>query len=285
MINSAFCIGIICTVIVAYFIYVFAYSYTESFGSQNRYALFYAYYEKNEEYKNNLRHFLTQGGLRDDIDYFFIINGTCSVDIPIASNITVISRENKGYDFGAWGNALAQIPLEYDYYIFINNSVIGPYLPDGQTDWLSPFMELFNDGPDIKIVGTSINIHMAYGQSLYTNTTPPYPHVQSMFFILDKDTVLFLLNNTDVFNEDSLNGTQNIQTVVLQCEIKMSNAILKNNWNINCILPKYRGIDYLNIKEDINTTSVNGDPYFPNAYFGETIQPTDVIFYKSYRIN
>lgn len=57
----------------------------------------------------------------------------------------------------------------------------------------------------------------------------------------------------------------------------MSQIILKNNWNINCILSKYTGYDYRLIKNNFNTTSE--DPYYRDGYFGNTIKPEEVIFF------
>lgn len=255
---------------------------TEPFNAEPspRHVCIYAYYEKNEDYKNNLRYFLKNGGLRKDVDYIFVLNGDCTVDIPEAANIKIIKRENKGYDFGAWANALSTIKLDYEHYVFINTSVVGPY---GE-DWLRSFMDLFDDSPDVKLVGTSINIYTNKAKWYKGRESPPYPHVQSMFFVLKRDALKYLLDNTDVFNETKLNSFSNIADVVHTCEIGMSLALLSNNWNINCILPKYRGLNYRTIKHDINPTSWDGDPYYPGAYFGSTIQKEDVVFYKSYRM-
>ena len=64
----------------------------------------------------------------------------------------------------------------------------------------------------------------------------------------------------------------------------MSQLILDNGWNFNCLLSKYRGIDYRLLERDINPTSRNGDPYWPGAYFGETIRPEEVVFFKINRL-
>ena len=44
--------------------------------------------------KHNLKN-----GILDNVDYYFILNGKCSVNIPEKSNIKVLKRENKGFDF------------------------------------------------------------------------------------------------------------------------------------------------------------------------------------------
>ena len=45
----------------------------------------YAYYEKDDKYKENFEYFL-ENGIYDEIDYYLIINGSCSINIPKRKN-------------------------------------------------------------------------------------------------------------------------------------------------------------------------------------------------------
>lgn len=257
--------------------------------SNNKYVCIYAYYEKNEEYKNNFEYFLKNGGIINEIDYYIIINGKCSLDIPDRTNIKVLYRENKGYDFGAWQYVIKHhINKPYEYYIFINSSVKGPY---SDKNWLDEFLNLFNSGKDVKLVGTTINIFDEGFEGFNLNNETmkiiydkesPYTHVQSMFFIIDKEAFDFLYKKGFFDDEEKLSNFGHINNVIIYKEIMMSQMIIKNGWNINCILPKYRDLDYRNIKQNINPSGC--DPYWPETYFGNTIQPEDVIFYKGYRL-
>ena len=156
---------------------------------ENEIVCLYAYYEKDELYKNNFKFFINNGGLVPNINYYIIINGKCSVSIPNYPNIIVIKRENKGFDFGAYFHVLQNhIKRKYKYYVFLNTSVCGPYVKDKHKPWINSFLELFNK-TDIKIVGTSINMY-----SLGT-------HVQSMFFVITDD-YLNILKNEGFIDED-----------------------------------------------------------------------------------
>ena len=251
----------------------------------NKYVCLYAYYEKNKQYKNNLIYFLNNGGILDYVDYYIIINGNCSVDIPDNKNIKIIRRTNEGFDFGAWSHVIQNYLIKsesksYDYYIFINSSVEGPHISKNNLNknWLDLFLELFiND--DVKMVGSTINI-LENPWRIIKNFKKPYTHIQSMFFILDRDAFIYL-NNFNFFDEKKLNKMLNIEDIIFGYEIKLSMLILKNNWNINCIVPHYRNLDYRNIKHNINTTG--SDVLFKNSFFGNTLKPEDVIFYKGYR--
>jgi hypothetical protein len=251
-------------------------------NSNNKMVCIYAYYEKNEQYKQNLQYFLDNDGILDHIDYYIVINGESTVDIPKLNNIKVINRSNKGFDFGAWQYVIKKyMKKKYDYYIFINSSVRGPFLQNrNNSNWVDTFLDLFKTGVDVKLVGTTINIFTP-DLRYFFDSDPPYTHVQSMFFILNSEGFEYLLTFGFFDDEEALNTETNIMGIIFNKEIKMSQIILKHGWNINCILEKYRDHDYRTLKENINTSGT--DPCHPGAYFGGTIIPEDVIFYKLYR--
>lgn len=250
----------------------------------------YAYYEKDERYKNNFKFFL-ENGMLDDVDYYIVINGSCSLNIMNTINkkhisVKIEERENKGYDFGAYCYIINKYKLVYDYYFFINTSVIGPYIKNNEK-WTDKFIELFDDDDNIKLVGTSINIMTLedmgkYNLPKFLNRPAPFTHIQSMFFCMNKFYFDYLVDTG--FFEINFDDLTNIADIVAYGEISLSQIALQKGWNINSILPKYRGLDYVNMKENINFSSGYGDPYHKGAYFGGTIDKHDAVFYKSYRL-
>ena len=298
-------------------------SFSNSY-SNNKLCCLYAYYEKNDLYKNNFKYFL-DNGILENVDYYIIINGNCTVNIPEKKNITIYKRDNKGYDFGAFSYAIHKLNKEYDYYFFINTSVCGPYISQENKNkpWTEYFLELFNsaqettshdtdlgradamndvnsgranemnesDKSNIKVVGTSINIftHNTIGSKdhLYNlveiyHKNKPFSHVQSMFFCIDKEYFDYL-KQINFFNEEELNNARHIDYVIANKEIGLSQIALKKGWNINCILSKYKNMDYRTVNSDFNPSSHNGDPYFNNSYFGNDIDKYEVIFLKNNR--
>ena len=248
---------------------------------ENKICCFYVYYEKDKSYKYNFTYFLNNGIL-DNIDYYIIINGKCTVKIPNRTNIKVLQRDNKGYDFGAYSYAVSKLDnITYEYYFFINTSVIGPYLSDNSKDWTIKFIKLFKN--NVKVVGTSINIYTKDYISKYNLNTiykksKPFCHVQTMFFVIDNEYFNFL-NRINFFNEEEVNDKK-FDYIITYKEVGLSQIALNNGWNINCILNEYEGLDYIRLNEDINKRSMNGDPYYKNAYFGKDIKKEDVIFFK-----
>lgn len=246
--------------------------------TRNRMCCLYNYFEKNDQYKDNFEYFLRHGIL-PTIDYYVIVNGGCSVEIPRNKNMTVYFRENIGYDFGAYSHAIKRMKQKYKFYFFINTSVRGPLLGEGEDpDWTSRFIGLL--GGDTRMAGTSINIHTDNLERFFGKKNV-YSHVQSMFFVMD-DVVFSLLEEQDFFNEDEING-MDLQSVIYHKEVGLSQIVLGQGWNINSILPEYKGLDYRVLDHDINPTSLSGDPYYPGAYFGGTIDPSRVIFFKNNR--
>lgn len=264
--------------------FIYKYNYNNQkfiYNRDNKLCVIYNYYEKNDLYKSNFIYFLNNGML-EEIDYYIIINGMCSVNIPNINNINVYYRENIGYDFAAYSYIINnKLFKKYDYYFFINTSVSGPYLKNNNKKWYEYFIELFNE--KVHLVGTSINICTIKGLCIYKNYTKNVnPHVQSMFFVLDYKYFNELVNE-NFFNEKEIIN-MSFDELIRNKEVGLSSNAINKGYNINSILPKYKNLDYININEDINKNSVNGDPYYKNAYFGETINPYDVIFYKTNRI-
>ena len=275
-------------ILLFFFIYFIRKQYFTNIIGNNICCL-YAYYEKDDNYKNNFTYFL-QNGILPNVDYYIIINGNFTVELPSSNNINVnvIRRENKGYDFGAWSSGIKNIQKSYNYYFFINTSVCGPYLQDNTKPWIDYFLELFNT-PMVKVVGTSINIFPSNTFGVYDltqiyNKQAPFSHVQSMFFCVNKEYFDYL-SSIQFFNEDECNNAIDIHYIISYKEIGLSQNAIKNGWNINCILQNYKNLDYTQIFSNINTSSPGGDPYFPNTYFGKTIDKYDVIFFKNNRFN
>jgi len=255
---------------------------------QYKIACVYAYFEKNVQYKRNLEYFLEHGVL-DAVNYYIIVNGACTVALPARTNLTVFHRENTGFDFGAYGAILAARNFsDYDFVFFLNTSVCGPYFlvaADGAVrDWTRPFLDMFEEDASVKLVGTSINVLMQSIPFLLPKDAakPLHPHVQSMFFAVDREALAFLCGLDFFIAAQHMNFLE----VVAQLEVGMSYLILENGWNINCLLPGYRGLDYRTLTHQPNpaTGRTGGDPYYPGAYFGKTILPSDVIFYKNTRM-
>lgn len=248
----------------------------------------YHYFEKDQSYINNFAHFL-RFGYDSTLNYLVIIAGECSLDLPSLDNIQYFFTENKNFDYGGYCTAIKNLGLwqQYDFYLFINSSVRGPFLPTYcKHDWAKLFIEQFTDG--VGIVGSAISItpsehsiskmyHEKYG-SLERNDHL-IAHVQTTCYALSRK-VLGQLIQLGFYDEDK---KLNKDEAVRDYEMRLSQLILDMDLNLRCILPEYNQIDYRKVHEDVNPDSREGDSGFSRSYFGRSAHPYESIFIKTSR--
>lgn len=227
----------------------------------------YNYFEEGRENitHTNYNFFIKYGYYEDsNIYYIFVINGKCTIKLLNKLNIFIYRRDNIGYDFGAYGDVLRQLPFAFDYYFFLNSSVRGPFIPTYcKIKWYEPYINLMKN--NVKLVGSSINIHINR------------PHVQSYFFLLNYESLQYLLNK--IFNKEYYT----LSEVINYQEIGMSEYILQNNWNIDSLIPEQQGINWLNRFEDEKYKKIK---YFTDMIYsgklcnGRDLHPYELIFIK-----
>lgn len=229
-----------------------------------KYISIYSYFE-TEKSMFNLAYFIKKALYNNnEIDYVFVINSDkCSVNIPEQSNIKIINRDNLGRDFAAWSEALKIINKdEYDYYIFINDTVIGPFLPRYiKTEWYKLFCNLIND--KFKLSGLTINYKPF-------DNTYNYTHVQSMMYCIDKIGLIILIDNYILM--DNKYDKYDKYEYILKYEIGMSQIIIENGYKITALA----------LSEN-KRHSINDIWQRKNLYFDNNINPLETIFYKNNR--
>jgi hypothetical protein len=235
--------------------------------------IIYTYFQSSSS-DYNLSFFVkTELSYKDNIDYIIVINGhnvDSNIHLPEIDNLTVIRRDNVGYDFGGHNCALEHIKTTgklYDYFFFMNSGVIGPIIPHyfTQMHWTNVFINKINDR--VKLVGTTI-------VCLNPNDLGGYgPKVEGFFFMTDIIGLELLLSEKTIFCDHA-----DKRNAILDGEYGLSKCILKNGYTIDCMLPRYQNVDWT----DPNNYNLNRNlhPSRKNAYFGKSIQPYDVIFHK-----
>ena len=151
----------------------------------------------------------------------------------IPNYVKTLFRDNIGYDFGGWSDALLTNNLykNYDNFIFVNSSVIGPFIPSYYNDkWTSIYLNGLKN--NVKLFGSSIN----------TCCDPlNKSHVQSYIFSMDKPALQHLIH-CDIFS--MTNYATTFADAVYDKEILMSRKIIENNWNIGSLFNYYKDIDF-----------------------------------------
>lgn len=230
----------------------------------------YAYFE-TEMAKKNLNFFIHNGVFDvSNVYYNFIIKSiNCSINIPQQDNIKVHYTENKGYDFAAYSYSVKHTNnKEYDYYIFLNDTVRGPFVPRyiPKSHWFHCFIQFLNE--KTKLVGATIN------RKEYNNTPK---HVQSMCFatdlkgikMLQEKQIFDIKRNIEVFEKHGK------YEYIIQFEIGMSKMFLNEGYSIDSLLQV----------ENSSSEPQHGDIHFPNLYYGITPNPLEIMFIKTNRIN
>jgi lipopolysaccharide biosynthesis protein len=179
----------------------------------------------------------------ENID-FIVISNDKNNKINVQNYVKVLYRDNIGFDFGGWSDALLNNELykNYDSFIFANSSIIGPFLPSYYK----------NKWTDVYLNGLQNNVKL-FGSTINTCKNPlNKAHVQSYIFSMDKITLEYLIK-CDIFN--NTNYSNNYQDAVDNKEVLMSRKIIENGWNIGSLLPYYENVDFtfkLKKPEDYN---------------------------------
>lgn len=246
-------------------------------------AIVYHYYEKDSKYRDNLIYFLSVGIL-DEHDYYIVIAGECTIELPIKENISYIKTANKNNDYGGYSEFIktaAQKLQNYIFFIFVNSSVRGPFLPNYYpSDWTVPFIKKLSN--DTHLVGSTINvlpIDSEYSKILgeISSYLPPFTHVQTTSYALTLEALNYLIS-LGFYDIDRIMSKEE---VIAFYELRLSREIIKNGWNFSALAPLYDETDYRNQNEFIeNDSAINGDILFKKAFMGRTLNPYDLIFIK-----
>jgi len=233
----------------------------------------YAYHERTKKSRNNLE-FFNRFGLYNckDVKYCLVINGgLCTIELSPRWD-KVILRENEGHDFGAWEIGYRSYNKEFDYYFFLNCTVIGPL---GERCWTDVFTSMINE--ETKMVGIGINCLDKDEIKTWGPRDRDDPvHVQTMFWCVDKIGLSVIEER--IF--DGKNYDNKLKLIILK-EIGASSLILSAGYNISCILPEYQ-VDYRKKRYEFNINNGHsGDIYYPGAFFGKDVNPLQTIFFKN----
>ena len=205
-------------------------------------------------YNDRVKNFIEKCIFKDDNIDFIIISNNLDKEFYYPDYVKCISRPNIGYDFGGWSDALLRDNLykNYDNFIFVNSSVIGPFL---KTNYKGKWTDIYLNElqGNIKLFGSTIN---TIGNPL------KLAHVQSYIFSMNKETLEYLIK-CEIFSVT--NYAKTMKEAIWHKEVNMSRKIIQNKWNIGSLLNYYKNIDFTFSKKnpkDYNITFL-GDIMHP----------------------
>jgi len=237
----------------------------------------FIHYDRGDKeilYRENLNFFQKNGVIENEnYHYKFVINSETGIENIIPrKNVSAIQGHNKGYDFGAYKQSIDSVNInDFDYFIFINDTCRGPFVADyvpSSLTWVDMFLDKIDD--KVKMVGpTWWNLRKnRYVEKKFGCKRGQGTHIQSYCFGVDKIALNLLLKNNKF---DTENKERN--QVIGEHEIGCSRLLIENGYKIR---------PFQMSKYDCGET---GDVVFPDQYFGTTLNPFEIMFIKTNRIN
>jgi hypothetical protein len=251
-------------------IFVHNRSYLKKDEDSNRVLVIYVYADTHSFSKSNLEYFVRVGVHKSsNVDYYIIlqqinqtyVNETNLPELPRYAHY--IRHENKCFDLGTIGWFLSNENINqnnYKYFIFLNSSVRGPYLVSyyEYNQWYDVFTKLINNYT--KLVGPTISCQGA-------------PHVQSYFWVTDKEGLSLLLKNGDIF---TCHQTQ--VDAIYGGEIPASKVMFDAGFGIDSLMKKYKGYDF-RINRNLDCERME-NPTSDKKVDGISLDPFEVVFIK-----
>jgi len=222
---------------------------------------------------DRVTHFINNCIFYDDNVDFVVISNDKHNQFEVPPYVNTIFRDNIGYDFGGWSDALLTHDLykHYDQFIFVNSSVYGPFISaDFTGKWTDKYVNGLQD--NVKLFGSTIN-------TLFSPLDKS--HVQSYIFSMEKETLQYLID-CGIFSATEY--AQTFEDAIWKKEVSMSRKIIENGWNIGSLLTHYHGVDFTfkdKKPEDYSVPFLN-DVAFPR-HRGHLWHDEEVVFVKGNR--
>lgn len=228
--------------------------------------------------------FLTFGYIADPHVQFVIVLNGATLDRPLGEdlpNLRIIERQNHGYDFCAWKEALALYHgQEFDYYVVMNPTLKGPFLPSWyRKTWIEAFISLMKG--NVHLAGVTLNCRESSpGPDAATEIYERWPqfHLQSMIFVLDKVSYPIFQQRVQCLDDK--------QAIVDQMEMGFSRYLAQQGIGFAGMQMPWRNRRasvYADIKVACNT--VPDEANRRGHQEGTTVHPLELVLVKDVRID
>lgn len=230
--------------------------------------------------RDNLDYFVKHGMCEDctNVDYYFVINGETSFQFPEHENVQVFWRKNECGDFGALDHVFTLVDYKkYKRVMVINDTVRGPFVDHHYRFLMGEdfhFTDIFASylTDEVKLVGSYINCGSVWGGCGGVS----FSHVQTMAWYTD-DIGMEIIRPRLRCYEDK------IETVV-EGEIGISRAIIDKGYNIASLQYAYLGVNFRDDEKYRTRCNDCNDATYPSNYYGQSVTPTEVVFFKNTRV-
>ncbi|EMF08375.1 uncharacterized protein SEPMUDRAFT_54429, partial [Sphaerulina musiva SO2202] len=234
--------------------------------------IIYSYHETEEAATNFA--FFRKHALHAKADFIIMINGEHTLNLTslhALPNVRIVERENRCFDLGGYKETLeANMTLvnAYKRFMFINASLRGPFLPPwaAKTCWSDAYWDKLD--ARTKIVGMTWNC--ANGHDDFP------PHVQSMIFAFDRETLQKLLL-------PHLKCYENMWSAVHEGEVQITPVILAAGYDAFAMEGRFASHAGTTKKNTTAFLEWCDDVLHSGMYQGSSLHPYETIFAKTNR--
>ena len=107
-------------------------------------------------------------------------------------------------------------------------------------------------------------------------------HIQYYIFSMDQSTLEFLIQ-CEIFSMS--NYAKTFDEAIWNKEVLMSRKIIENGWNIGCLLPQYKDVDFTFLTKPLNNyTILFYDDLMYEKYRNKLWNEYQLVFVKGNRI-
>ncbi|OUS41768.1 hypothetical protein BE221DRAFT_148265 [Ostreococcus tauri] len=223
------------------------------------------------------------------VDYLIVVSGdSCTpCDTTLAKlikhapshslpHVHVIYKANHGMDFGAYHTAIKYVQSYknnyYKYFVFLNSSLRGPFMPKWTpaevhfTDTLTNFMRR----------DSRVKLVSAYVSCLHAPEPQPGPVAESLFFAVDDEALRWLVLD-GVIDE----GKSDKEQTILNGEYQIMRSVLDRGFKAENLLARYKiGLDW-NDKRHHKCNDGRHSSRRGALEGGITVNPFETVFVKT----
>ena len=241
----------------------------------------YVYNAADAEQARNFAFFLRYGIADDGVTYRIIITKSPEVKVfprlpVLPPNAEYIETERCTSSWGAISAIMTNLNItDYQYFVVVDSSVRGPYLPTYVTSqpdpmhWTEAFTSKLKD--NVKLIGSTISCE---GAPLNGNAAAEWrgnPAVSPHAWATDATGWGILTSDPKIFQCHA-----NIWEQKYYADVGASLAILRAGWTLDTLLTRYQEVDWTAAQSWSCNQRVRPD--YEHHYDGVSITPYETLF-------
>lgn len=244
----------------------------------------YTYSNSNSEHERNLE-FFVRHGVRAGDGCEYIITIQHGLGLPLSDELPLLPKngrylhhENLCFDWGTvnWLIETKQIDIaNFRYFVFMNSSVRGPFLPafwPAGLRWSQALTAKITS--TVKLVGPTISCEPASPPAgTAASKEARSIHVQGYVIATDQVGLRVLQEDGNV-----LKCHTSAEEAAWHSEVGATSAILRAGFNLDCLVLRYAGVDWRD--DSFAKCNAGKSPLKERSLDGMSVHPLEVMFVR-----